>query len=399
MELDRRKTGIIIVAGAGLIVLVLLVAMMLVPKETQEAPVSNVYIEHPDADVEELAESKMDVYSRGLSGRSSVEDYWDSIEETEVEQEDSLAEIGGGGAAGGVSAGGVSDLERLSASAGRNREDFDGIASQPAPVRATSSGGGARPSRTSSDDLKAEYIQRRAETEQKMLDMYMQGMTQPQNGQTPAEVQPVQQEAPRQEAAPEPERIQTERTVIRPVGGVSSLDDGMDGFSSSGISSLDGPVEGVDTDFTHPFRCMFVREEKIESGQRVSVRLLEDMMVGNILIPKNTHLMATCTLGERLQMKVTSIDMNGTIYSLNYDAYDNDGARGIYCPDVDMQSQQQLRRGGTSLGRRATTRMGAIAGEVANLGMTIVESVSNSNKKVVKVPQGYTFYLVQSKNM
>lgn len=396
MELDRRKTGIIIVAVAALIgITLLLVALMMPDEETSDEQLRNVYIEHPDAEVKELSDSKLDAYASG-SQRSQVENYWDSIEDEQALDEDPLAEISGGGGSG-ASGGGGDDLQRLrertedrrtGQASGRTAAE-DPAPREPAPSKDGTSAPASGSRRKSSEELLAEREERRKglaeQTTQQVMELYGQ--------EAAGEEQAVAEEPAPQE---EPVNLGKEKVVARQSGVISSLDDGFDDFSSGGISSLDGPVETLETDAGHPFKCMFVREEKIESGQRVSVRLLEDMLVGNTLIPRNTHLMAVCTIGSRLEMKVTSIEMNGRIYTLNYEAYDNDGMKGIYCPDVDTQAKDQARTGGLSMGRRSVTKMGAVASEIAGVGITIAESVSN--KRAVKVPQGYTFYLVGRKD-
>ena len=79
-----------------------------------------------------------------------------------------------------------------------------------------------------------------------------------------------------------------------------------------------------------PFKCMFVRDQKITSGQRVTLRLLEDYNQDGVRIPANTHLAAICKIGDRLELQVRSLEMNGRIIPLALDAYDTDGMQGIY---------------------------------------------------------------------
>ena len=48
----------------------------------------------------------------------------------------------------------------------------------------------------------------------------------------------------------------------------------------------------------------------------------------------NTHLAAICKIGDRLELQVRSLEMNGRIIPLALDAYDTDGLQGIYCPET-----------------------------------------------------------------
>lgn len=384
MELDRRKTGILIVAVAALAGVVLLCVALFAPHEEEQEEIRNVYIDHPDAEVPAMADSKMASYR---TGRRSVEEYWDSIEETEgAEDADPLAEITSDARSSGPSGSVRQALERKEGGFIQVAPETEGTG-----AKTSSSGSGYKP--MTSEERMAMYdeMSRRRMEDAVTLAMQMQQGQQKAAVQDSMDDMTAEQKEPEE---PEPVRIEAEKATVRRSGGVSSLDDGFDGMS--GISSLDGTDEELGIDSARPFKCMFVKEEKIETGQRVSVRLMEDMVVSGTLVPKNTHLMAVCTVGSRLELKVTSIEMNGRIYSLDYEAYDVDGTKGIYCPDVDTKTQDEARRGGLNLSRRSVTRMGAIASELANVGFAIAEGVGSSGKKTVKVPGGYMFYLVDA---
>ena len=86
----------------------------------------------------------------------------------------------------------------------------------------------------------------------------------------------------------------------------------------SAVCSSDGIISTLDDDFSdaavqyegakRPFRCMFVKDQKLKSGQRVTLRLLEDYNTDGIRIPANTHLAAICKIGDRLELQVRSLD-------------------------------------------------------------------------------------------
>lgn len=111
-----------------------------------------------------------------------------------------------------------------------------------------------------------------------------------------------------------------------------------------------------------PFRCMFVRDEKIKSGQRVAVRLLEEYNDGSIRIPANTHLQAICKLDSRLHLNIRSLEMNGKIIPLQFEAYDTDGLEGIYCPE----SSKAVKTATNDLITTAGTSLGGLVGNIAN---------------------------------
>ena len=202
--------------------------------------------------------------------------------------------------------------------------------------------------------------------------------------------------------APAPAEEQEKTTVAEPAkvqvrrsGGVSSF--GLSGASGgASLSSLGEADEFVTDDPTHPFKVKFAYNEKVSSGQRVTIRLCEDMVVNGVLIPENTHLFATCSISDRLQLKVNSININGKIYSLNYVAYDNDGAEGLYCPQTDASkaAQQAGEAAGQIAQQAVSSALSGYPGRIFNAGTQIVNS--KKGKQTVYVTAGYSFYLMQA---
>ncbi len=192
---------------------------------------------------------------------------------------------------------------------------------------------------------------------------------------------------------------------VRRSGSISSLDG--DWGTVEGISSLDNESQYVNEDEDHPYKVMFTRSEKIRSGQRITIRLLEDMAVNGILIPRNTHLSATCTIGERLEIRVSNIEINGKIYALNYVAFDNDGSEGLYCPSTEgnktsnqaknnagSAATSALSSAGTLVGAAlGSSVLGSLAGGMASVGAQAV--TGRGGNVTAEVNSGYVFYLLK----
>lgn len=177
---------------------------------------------------------------------------------------------------------------------------------------------------------------------------------------------------------------------IRRSSAMSTLDTN----PGQGFSSLSMDDDKVPTDVQYPFECMFVRAEKIRNGSRVSVRLLEDMVVGGTLIPRNSHLMAMCTISGRLNLTISSVEMNSKIYQLGYEAYDTDGGKGIYCPDLGGDTRRSVKnRGFSAIGRVIGGRMARLASEAVQTGVSVAQS--KSGEVTVSVPSGYRFFIVR----
>lgn len=201
-------------------------------------------------------------------------------------------------------------------------------------------------------------------------------------------------------ALPEPDpRIPKGTAPVRRSNGIQSLNSEVWGQPGR-LSSLEEETY-MATDDDHPFKVMFCRNEKVRSGQKVSLRLLEDMVVGNTLIQANTHLDAVLTVGQRIGITVNSIEVNGRIIPLDFIGYDNDGGQGLYCPVPENGNiiQQGVSEAGNILRTIAMSGMGAVGsipGQVLSSGTSLIQGKGGSS--AVSVTSGYTFYLLKKKH-
>lgn len=171
---------------------------------------------------------------------------------------------------------------------------------------------------------------------------------------------------------------------------------GNDRIITSLDDDFDDPSVGYSSSAKMTFRCMFVRDQKVVDGQRVTVRLLEDYSADGVFVPANTHLAAVCKVSDRLELSVRSVEMNGRILPLQLVAYDTDGMAGIYCPETS--ASRNSRRASSDAISAANSTFGGLVGDLANTvlrtGATIAKSASGELS--VKVVSGYEFYLVKS---
>ena len=233
----------------------------------------------------------------------------------------------------------------------------------PAPARRSS--GGSSASRPMTEQERLDYDRRRAEM---VRDVLAGGAS---------------EDAPAESPALEPQSINL-LAVGSSDGIISSLDDD---FSDAAVQ-----YEGA----KRPFRCMFVRDQKLKSGQRVTLRLLEDYNADGIRIPANTHLAAICKIGDRIELQVRSLEMNGRIIPLALDAYDTDGLQGIYCPETS--ASKGAKQAGNDAISTAGTTFGGLVGDLASTVIRTGASIarSASGELSVSVLSGYEFYLVKA---
>ena len=349
--MDKNK---LIIYGAAAAFLVIAVCMFIPEKKTGEEPSErpeNKTANVPDGDTRQVTDSKLEGYEMGTRGnRNTAADiYWDSKDETQITQEQVR----------------------------QSSEEMFGSGTPPS-APAYSSPPASNPYRETPEEREARHRRRREEAielAERMTD------------DNPGEQTPETEVTTTDQVTEEPARV----TVTRQSSSISTLDDD---FTSSGMSSLDDEESLTITGESHPFKCMFAKESRIKNGQRVSVILLEDITVGGIPVPKNSHLMARCQLSDRLELEFENIEIGGRILHLGYEAYDVDGSKGIYCPDVSGTGRQVRSRGSNIISSALNGRLGRIAGEVLSTGVSIAQNAGG--EITVSVPAGYTFYIVKS---
>lgn len=140
-----------------------------------------------------------------------------------------------------------------------------------------------------------------------------------------------------------------------------------------------------------------------ESGVRL--RLLEAAQTPNRTIPQGTLLTAMAKFqGGRLQMKITSIELGGTIIPVDITIYDLDGQQGLYIPYSPEMNALSEMAGNMSQTSGTSLMLTQSAGQqvAADLSRGVVQGISGYFSKKVKTPKvilkaGYQVFLVSKK--
>lgn len=355
--MDDSKKKWYLFAGLAVIVIglvVVLITTVFMPSGTvSEAGSGSVVSVIPEGEAERMEASKSKVY------RGSTEDYYKMLDAVDPAAEDIPLTSDSPAASAPV-------VEPVSARPEAAAERVFGSAPSQVPVpasepRHSSGGGGVIRPRTEEERL--EYDRRRAE----MVRDVLTGAS----GETGTDEKP------------EPQSIDLS-AVGSSDGIISTLDD----EPSEGVSYGDGVLR--------PFKCMFVRDQKLVNGQRVTLRLLEDYTDGSVRIPANTHLQAISKIGDRLELQVRSLDLGGRIVPLSLEAYDTDGLQGIYCPETS--ASKNSRKASDDAIATAGQTFGGLVGDLANTVIRTGASIAKSatGELSVSVVSGYEFYLVKS---
>ena len=152
--------------------------------------------------------------------------------------------------------------------------------------------------------------------------------------------------------------------------------------------------------------CVVVdKTTTLKEGDYVALRLLETARVQQTSIPKHSLLMAQAKIdGNRMQLLIKSIEVNGRILPVKLSAYDTDGQMGVYIPGSEEVSaiKEMGANVGGSMGTSFTFSSSAkdqIISEVTRGVMQGAGQLLQKKLRTIKVTLkgGYRLFLVQTK--
>ncbi len=375
MEAQKKKK-MMFIGGAAVVFLglvyYLLGDMISFKKEDTESGTVTTVL--PEAESVELSDSKSDIYRAKTQRERDAESYFAGLGREGMDDMEDISLTSESVSAEPVQTGGKSPQDALATLFPETVAEEPVPSVKPATTKKSSSGGGSSTRKPSSSvatmtaEEKMEFDRKRAEM---MRDVLIGKETE-------------------STTETEPETVVRIETAAMPSakpssGIISSLDDDV----------FEDPITNGAED--RPVRCIFVRDEKIKSGQRVTIRILENLMIDGLLIPANSHLSATCTIGDRLSMRVSSVEQRGKIYGLSLDAYDIDGGLGIYCPETGTTRNNSTIKNNAVTAATSTIggMVGRVAGTIVNTGASLVRN--SSGDVTVSISSGYEFYIMKTK--
>ena len=146
--------------------------------------------------------------------------------------------------------------------------------------------------------------------------------------------------------------------------------------------------------------------QSVTNGQSVKLRTTEPMWIGNRLIHRNTVVVGAARLqDEHLEIEITSVETNGSIYEVELKVYDSDGQEGINIPN-SMESDALHEIGanmGSTMGSSINISTDAGAQIASDVGRGLINGVSQyltKKMRTVKVhlKSGYRVMLYQPEN-
>lgn len=197
----------------------------------------------------------------------------------------------------------------------------------------------------------------------------------------------------------EEEATAPEQTRVRRPNGITTLDDvAPRGSVLTSLTYEGNDSQYIDTSDDALFKVMFLEGKKLKNGDKVRIMLIDDIVVDGILVEHNTPLTATCSLSDRLMLTIPSVTINGRIHTLNFQAVDNDGQVGLYCPvtDAAVKTEQMSDVVSSVAQSELMSLVSGVGGRLLQSGARTMKS-GTKGSATVTVDQGYQFYITKNK--
>lgn len=284
-------------------------------------------------------------------------------------------------------------LKKLQESLGRSR---DKINATPAPQRSRSSmpsSNGADEINSYSDEI-AKLQERALANHRKLLGLpepSQPGQETGMNGQ-PFTGKPLPQGSQTGELGG---KTNEEKTEV-----VEKVKDGSEKFHTI------GDKDAVDAAL---IKAMIDQQTKVHEGTRLRFKLLDDVEIGGIKLPKGSYLFGSVTgfSQQRVRAKVTNILIGDKFAKVNLSVYDVDGMEGFYVPESAfrdfvrnaggqaVQNNMQFNNSGSSALNAETVALQALQ----NIYSSATNAVQqNIRKNRAKIKYNTIVYLINSQN-
>lgn len=139
------------------------------------------------------------------------------------------------------------------------------------------------------------------------------------------------------------------------------------------------------------------------AGSRIRLRLLEPIMAGNVMIPKDTYLYALISgfSGQRVSLTIKTILYNGQLLPVKLAVYDQDGLDGLYVPnsqfrDFTKDASTNVMQG-VDIESTSTSYLMSAADKLFESTSSAIASAIRKDKARIKY-NSYV-YLIDTKNL
>lgn len=205
--------------------------------------------------------------------------------------------------------------------------------------------------------------------------------------------------------APQQQDDEKGKRNVQPVAQVSR--NVVSSLGSSSNRSFNTSVGTKSVTAKNTIAAVVAGNQSVIDGESVKLRTTEPMWIGNRLIPRNTTITGSGRVqGERLEIEITSIECDGSIYDVELQVFDSDGQEGINIPQ-SMESDALHEIGanmGSTMGSSINISTNTGAQIASDVGRGLINGVSQyltKKMRTVKVhlKAGYRVMLHQPEDL
>ncbi|WP_199119263.1 conjugative transposon protein TraM [Pedobacter sp. ASV28] len=167
---------------------------------------------------------------------------------------------------------------------------------------------------------------------------------------------------------------------------ISLLERGKGMKEPSGFFSLEEPGSSTDQEDHGTIAAVVHEAQTLVSGSIVKLRLISDVYINGILIPKGNFVFGVANLnGERLSIKIDNIRFKQSIFPVSLGVYDMDGIDGIHIPGAISRDVAKQSGSNALQGINMTTIDPSLGAQAATAGIELSKSLLGKKVKLVKV--------------
>ena len=205
--------------------------------------------------------------------------------------------------------------------------------------------------------------------------------------------------------APQQQDDEKGKRNVQPVAQVSR--NVVSSLGSSSDRSFNTSVGTKSVTARNTIAAVVAGNQSVVDGESVKLRTTEPMWIGNRLVPRNTTITGSGRVqGERLEIEITSIECEGSIYEVELQVFDSDGQEGINIPQ-SMESDALHEIGanmGSTMGSSINISTNTGAQIASDVGRGLINGVSQyltKKMRTVKVhlKAGYRVMLHQPEDL
>ncbi len=155
------------------------------------------------------------------------------------------------------------------------------------------------------------------------------------------------------------------------------------GINQNGFYSLD---DVTDLSNENAIEAVIHETQTLVNGSTVKLRLVTDVYINGILIPKNNFIYGTAQLnGERLSIKINSVRYRNSLFPVELSVYDMDGMDGIYIPGAITRDVAKESANRSLQEIELSNTDPSIGAQAASAGIEAIKALLSKKVKLVKV--------------